>query len=91
MFDSPTKPQDHIAGPAKLVEARKLTSLPLVAIGGIMEANAATVLAAAPCCLCVCQAVIAQIDVQAAARRLRDLVNRAAEAPQGPPIQAKRT
>jgi thiamine-phosphate pyrophosphorylase len=91
IFDSPTKSQDHIAGPVKLAEARKLTSLPLVAIGGIMEANASTVLAAAPCCLCVCQAVIAQIDVQAAARRLRDLVNRAAEAPQGPPIQAKRT
>ncbi|MEK7756622.1 MAG: thiamine phosphate synthase, partial [Planctomycetota bacterium] len=91
MFDTPTKPQAHIAGPATLVEARKLTSLPLLAIGGITEANAATVLAAAPCCLCVCQAVIAQIDVEAAARRLRDLMNRAAEAAQRPPTDAKRT
>jgi len=91
MFDSPTKPQVHIAGPAMLAEARKLTSLPLVAIGGIMEAKAATVLAAAPCCLCVCQAVIAQTDVEAATRRLRDLVNRAAKAAQCPPTEAKRT
>jgi len=91
MFDSPTKPQTPIAGPAMLVEARKLTSLPLVAIGGITEANAVAVLPAAPCCLCVCQAVIAQIDVEAAARRLRDLANRTAEPPQGPPIQSMRT
>jgi len=91
MFDSPTKPQEHIAGPVKLVEARKLTSLPLVAIGGITETNAVEVLATAPCCLCVCQAVIAQMDVAAAARRLRDLVNRAAQTPQGPPILAKWT
>jgi len=91
MFDSPTKPQNHIAGPTMLVEARKLTSLPLVAIGGITEANAATVLTAAQCCLCVCQAVIAQMDVEAAARRLRDLVNRAAEAAQPPRTEVMRT
>jgi len=91
MFDSPTKPQNHIAGPAMLVEARKLTSLPLVAIGGISEANAVTVLAAAPCCLCVCQAVITQIDVEAAARRLKDLTIRAAGEAQRPTTEAKRT
>ncbi len=91
MLDSPTKPQDQIAGPAMLVEARKLTSLPLVAIGGITEANAATVLAAVPCCLCVCQAVIAQMDVQAAAHHLRDLANRAIEEAQSPQAEAKRT
>jgi len=81
MFDSPTKPQKHIAGPATLGEARKFTSLPLVAIGGISEENAAEVLGAAPCCLCVCRSVIAQSDVEEAARRLRAIVDRRLQAP----------
>lgn len=73
MFDTPTKPQDHVAGPATLAEARRRTSLPLVAIGGIDAENAGEVLSAVRCCLCVCRAVIAQADVEAAARRLRTL------------------
>ncbi len=91
MFDSPTKPQRHIAGPATLAAARRDTSLPLVAIGGITEKNAATVLAAAPCCLCVCHSVIAQSDVASAARRMRELVDQAMEKAQHIPIQEKRT
>ncbi len=75
MFDSLTKPQRHIAGPALLREARKLTALPLVAIGGISEESAEEVLGSAPCCLCVCQAVISQPNVEAATRRLRAIVN----------------
>jgi len=91
MFESPTKPQTHIAGPATLAAARAQTALPLVAIGGITAENATTVLAAAPCCLCVCHAVIAQPDATAAARRLRDVMDRAVEAADGPSAKEKRT
>lgn len=72
MFDSPTKPQPHVAGPALLVEARKRTALPLVAIGGIHEENVAAVLAAADACICVCQAVVAASDPCEAARQIRN-------------------
>jgi thiamine-phosphate pyrophosphorylase len=78
MFNTPTKPQDHIAGPAVLAAARKETGLPLVAIGGITPDNAEEVLSAAPCCLCVCTGVIAQVDVEAAAARLRAMIDEAA-------------
>ena len=81
MFDTPTKPQDHIAGPETLVEARERTSLPLVAIGGIDVENAHEVLSAAPCGLCVCRAVIAQPDVESATARLRTLIDEATRDP----------
>jgi thiamine-phosphate pyrophosphorylase len=74
MFDSPTKPQPHVAGHALLAEARKRTALPLVAIGGIDERNISSVLAAAPACVCVCRAIIAQPDPAAAAKNLRTLL-----------------
>ena len=80
MFDSPTKPQAHIAGPAMLREARAITSLPLVAIGGITRGNTPQVLTAAACCLCVCQDIIAQPDVEFAARSFRKLVDEWASA-----------
>ncbi len=73
MFDTATKPQEHIAGPTLLAGAKKRTSIPLVAIGGIDDQNVSRVLAASPCCVCVCAAVVAQADVESAARRLRDL------------------
>lgn len=77
IFATNTKPQDHIAGPEILAAAKKTTSLPLVAIGGIDAKNAPTILATAPCCLCVCTAVIAQSDVQAACRNLREIMDQA--------------
>lgn len=75
MFDTKTKPQDHIAGPKTLALARQETSLPLVAIGGIHSTNADIILSAAPCCLCVCTAVIASPDVEAASRQLRQIID----------------
>jgi thiamine-phosphate pyrophosphorylase len=84
MFNSPTKPQPHIAGPATLAQARGLTSLPLAAIGGISRANAASVLAAAPCCLCVCRDIVAQADAGAAARQFRDILDSQASAKSPP-------
>lgn len=76
MFDSPTKPQPHVAGPATLGEARRITSVPLVAIGGITRANAESVLATAPVCLCVCQDIIAQDEPEARTRAFRVLLDR---------------
>jgi thiamine-phosphate pyrophosphorylase len=74
MFDSPTKPQDHIAGPATLAYARSMTGLPLVAIGGINESNVGDVCSAASCCICVCSAVIGETNVEAATCRLREKI-----------------
>lgn len=68
MFASHTKPQDHIAGPETLSAVRGLTSLPLVAIGGITPENAAQCVSADA--LAVCSAVIGAEDVSAATRRL---------------------
>lgn len=76
MFPSSTKPQDHIAGPETLAAARSLTGLPLAAIGAIDANNAAQVLAAAPCALCVSSAVLADSDPRAVCRQLADLVAR---------------
>jgi thiamine-phosphate pyrophosphorylase len=70
MFDTPTKPQPHRAGPQLVTEARRRTALPLVAIGGINESNYRQLSNAPPLCLCVCQAVVADADPCGAARRL---------------------
>ena len=42
MFASHTKPQGHIAGPETLAAVRRLTSLPLGALGGVTLENWAT-------------------------------------------------
>ncbi len=77
MFDTPTKPQDFIAGPEALAAAAAKTSVPLVAVGGIDADNASEALSAANCCLCVCSSVISQVDVTAAAKRLRAIIDQA--------------
>ncbi|MBI1827360.1 MAG: thiamine phosphate synthase [Planctomycetes bacterium] len=71
MFPSETKPQSHIAGPEVLSAASQLTSLPLVAIGGIQLGNAGTVRStASTCAICVCSAIISDSDPEAATRKL---------------------
>ena len=77
MFASSTKPQNRIAGTETLAAARRHTSIPLVAIGGIDETNCDQVLTAAPCCVCVCQSVTGDTDPKRATERLRKLVERA--------------
>ena len=74
MFASATKAAEQIAGPALWSAVRGETSLPLVAIGGITADNAEGLLTLGCRCLCVCQAVVAAEDAEAAARRLRGLV-----------------
>jgi thiamine-phosphate pyrophosphorylase len=68
MFDSTTKPQEHIAGLATLRVARGMTELPLVAIGGIAADTAADVYGAGANVVAVCREVIASVDPEAAAR-----------------------
>ena len=72
MFESGTKPQSHVAGPATFAEVRRLTSLPLVAIGGIDGDNLDALLAVGCRCICVCHSVIAQSDPRQAATLLRE-------------------
>ncbi len=71
MFASRTKPQDHIAGPETLAGVRRLTSLPLVAIGGITLENA--VQCAPADALAVCSTVIGADDVASATRELLEV------------------
>lgn len=80
MFATTTKPQELLAGPETLAQARRHCSIPLVAIGGINQSNASTVLAAAPCCLCVCQAVISRPDPQVATAMLRAAIDHSVDA-----------
>ncbi|HMQ16160.1 MAG TPA: thiamine phosphate synthase, partial [Phycisphaerae bacterium] len=72
VFQSPTKPQDHVAGTALVRYAAARTELPLVAIGGLRAEVAGEVIAAGASCLCVCSAVISAPDPAGAARRLVD-------------------
>ncbi len=70
MFASHTKPQDHIAGTETLIAVRRLTSLPLVAIGGITLENVAQCAPADT--VAVCSAVISADDVASATRELME-------------------
>jgi thiamine-phosphate pyrophosphorylase len=76
MFETDTKPQEHIAGLETLSAARERTSLPLVAIGGISEKNMDSILTAAHCIVCVCGAVIGASDAWSVASRLKRLMGR---------------
>jgi thiamine-phosphate pyrophosphorylase len=70
MFDSATKPQDHIAGVRTLAAVAGRTQFPLVGIGGITAANAVAVIQAGASCVCVCSAVIGAEDPGAAAAEI---------------------
>ena len=71
MFATTTKPREHVPGPALIAQVRHLTSLPLVAVGGITPENVSQVMAAGVRCVCVCAAVISQANVADAARTMK--------------------
>jgi len=72
VFATRTKSDTHpVIGLAGVEAARARTRLPLVAIGGINEANAAEVIAAGADGVAVVSAILAEEDVAAAVRRLR--------------------
>lgn len=75
VFATPTKTDTGPAwGLEGLVRARRMTGLPLVAIGGINESNVAEVIRAGADGLAVVSAVCAAPDPEQAARRLRRLI-----------------
>lgn len=74
-YSSPTKPHARHATPALLHEA-KTFGLPLVAIGGITPANAATLIDAGANYLAVISAVFGASDARAAAREFASLFGR---------------
>jgi len=72
MYPSPTKPQEHVPGPALLEEAVAGTERPVVAVGGITPPRVPELIAAGGRCICVCSAVLEAPDVARAARALAD-------------------
>lgn len=78
VFSTPTKTDTGPAwGLEGLARAREMTALPLVAIGGINEHNAAEVIRAGADGLAVVSAICAAPDPKLAARRLRALIDEA--------------
>jgi thiamine-phosphate pyrophosphorylase len=75
VFSTSTKP-DHQPplGVAGVRTLSRLASVPVIAIGGIHEGNAAEVVRAGARGICVVSAIIAAPDPEAAARRLRRTV-----------------
>ena len=78
IFATPTKPDAAPPmGLEGLAEVCRRVSIPVVAIGGINEHNAAAVIEAGADGVAVVSAVVAAPDVAAAARRLREVVEAA--------------
>ncbi|HOQ88294.1 MAG TPA: thiamine phosphate synthase [Phycisphaerae bacterium] len=76
MFQSSTKPQDHVPGPDLAAYATARTGIPIVPIGGIVPENAGILYQAGCRCVCVCSAVISADDVEKAARQFKTSVPR---------------
>jgi thiamine-phosphate pyrophosphorylase len=74
VFDTPTKPGRIPAGLEYIRYAAGHLKVPFVAIGGIDETNADTVLKSGARCIAVVRAVLAQADAQKAAEKLKRLI-----------------
>jgi len=70
MFASATKPASHTPGPPLAAAALKLTSRPIIAIGGITVATIPALLQRGVACVAVCQAVINAPDPADVCREL---------------------
>jgi thiamine-phosphate pyrophosphorylase len=70
MYATPTKQDAEYAGPAMLAEVRRRVRLPIVAIGGITEANLSPVRDSGADLIAVVSAIAGAPDPAAAARRL---------------------
>jgi len=70
MYPSPSKPSAPVRGLEPLRQIKAEVPLPLVAIGGINEANVGEVIAAGADGVAVVSAVLGADDIEAAARRL---------------------
>jgi thiamine-phosphate diphosphorylase len=76
MYPTTSKEEFTLAGLETLRQIREKTSLPLVAIGGINETNAAEVIEAGADGIAVISAVLGAEDVEKAARNLVDIIER---------------
>lgn len=90
MFQSGTKPQDHIAGPRTIARARSHTRLPLVAIGGITPGNVGDVIRAGADCIAVCATICAADDPEAATRALRRRIDAALQSDANQPTSSRK-
>jgi thiamine-phosphate pyrophosphorylase len=70
IFPSPTKPDVPTAGLDLIKKIRPLTTLPLVAIGGINADNASSTLTAGAHAVALCQAIISTDDPAAATQKI---------------------
>lgn len=71
MFETATKPRDHIAGVETLRVAAQRAELPLVAIGGMTPSSASACIQAGAACVCACSAIISADDVERSAADFR--------------------
>ena len=81
MFQSDTKPQEVIPGPALLAEVTRRVGLPVMAIGGITAARAPEVVAAGAAWLAVSAVVCGAQDPEAETRRLVQAVRTQRDGP----------
>ena len=70
MYPSPTKPEAPVVGLETLSRIRSAVTLPIVAIGGIDEANARAVVGNGANGIAVISAIISSEDIETATRRL---------------------
>ena len=78
IYESPTKSNTRPAGLEVLKRVAEVVAVPVVAIGGINESNVGPVLEAGADSVCVISAVAGADDMEAAAKRLADLVDEGA-------------
>jgi len=72
IFSTPTKPDAEALGLESITKIKENVNIPVVAIGGIKEENAARVRKAGADCIAVISAVVSAIDIEEAARNLRE-------------------
>ena len=78
-FPSTVKPGAVQASPAVLREAKKTLDVPIVAIGGITQHNAAQLIAAGADAVAVISAVFSAPDVRVAAQQFKRLFTSVAQ------------
>jgi len=72
IFPTATKPDAVSLGLKTITDIKKNVSVPVVAIGGIKEENAALVAEAGADCIAVISAVVSAVDIEQAAKNLRE-------------------
>jgi thiamine-phosphate pyrophosphorylase len=78
IFATPTKPAaPPPMGVAGLEELARASTMPVVAIGGLNAANAASMIRAGAAGVAVVSAIVGAEDVERAARELRRIIDRA--------------